>query len=249
MDFHSDDNFLWDQNIISHNLSYNINDELTREMRRMDQDGPHSGAAQRKFNNREHFTGSRKALACYITNDVANDVGPKSSQLNSVVENTIVENTNIKRNPLDEQLDQKSNNICGIVNNTVSSINKDMTDLFGKNWQFIFLVILIAICVMQYLHYRHTTTELVDLIKLLMVKNYESELVEIPQNIRQDIQKLNASQTSQVQQVKPSQVKPLQTNQTQPQANQTTALEPLQKPSFELSDQMKVLEQQIKSNP
>ena len=184
MDFHSEDNFLWDQNIISHNLSYNINDELTREMRQMDQDGPHSGAAQRK---REHFTGSRKALACYIKSETelnkklhGGDVlKSKPDDLDDDLENETL-----------SYLDKKSSGLCGIVNNTVNSINKDMTDVFGTNWQFIFLVILIAICIIQYLHYRHATAQLVDLVKLLMVQNYESELVEIPQNIRQDMQQL-----------------------------------------------------------
>ena len=193
MDFHSEDNFLWDQNIISHNLSYNINDELTREMRRMDQDGPHSGAAQRK---REHFTGSRKALACYITSDTelneqSHDMsGSSRDPLQRDDQQNNVEKNNVDKNEPLSYLDKKSSGLCGIVNSTVTSINKDMTDLFGTNWQFIFLVILIAVCVIQYLHYRHATAQLVDLVKLLMVQNYESELVEIPQNIRQDMQQL-----------------------------------------------------------
>ena len=165
MDFHSEDNFLWDQNIISHNLSYNINDELTREMRRMEQDGPHSGAAQRK---RDHFTGSRKALACYIKSET--ELNEKSH--GGVLKSKPDDLDDSENEILNRHLDKKSSGLCGIVNNTVTSINKDMTDLFGTNWQFIFLVILIAICIIQYLHYRHATAQLVDLVKLLMVQNY-----------------------------------------------------------------------------
>jgi hypothetical protein len=192
MDFHSEDNFLWDQNIISHNLSYNINDELTREMRRMDQDGPHSGAAQRK---REHFTGSRKALACYIKSETELNKKLHGGDVLKSKPDTLqnlddLENADNRQNEPLSYLDKKSSGLCGIVNNTVNSINKDMTDVFGTNWQFIFLVILIAICIIQYLHYRHATAQLVDLIKLLMVQNYESELVEIPQHVQQDMQQL-----------------------------------------------------------
>jgi len=185
MDFHSEDNFLWDQNIISHNLSYNINDELTREMRRMDQDGPHSGAAQRK---REHFTGSRKALACYIKSET--ELNEKLHSVDVLKSKPDDLDDDLENETLNRHLDKKSSGLCGIVNNTVTSINKDMTDLFGTNWQFIFLVILIAICIIQYLHYRHATAQLVDLVKLLMVQNYESELVEIPDNVRHDIREL-----------------------------------------------------------
>ena len=207
MDFHSEDNFLWDQNIISHNLSYNINDELTREMRRMEQDGPHSGAAQRK---RDHFTGSRKALACYIKSET--ELNEKSH--GGVLKSKPDDLDDSENETLNRHLDKKSSGLCGIVNNTVTSINKDMTDLFGTNWQFIFLVILIAICIIQYLHYRHATAQLVDLVKLLMVQNYESELLEIPQHVQQDMREL------QNQQVKPQQTN--QTNNTGPSAEPTS---------------------------
>jgi hypothetical protein len=238
MDFHSEDNFLWDQNIISHNLSYNINDELTREMRRMDQDGPHSGAAQRK---REHFTGSRKALACYITSDTELNERPHDMSRSTRdplqrddQQNNIDKNNVDKNEPL-SYLDKKSSGLCGIVNNTVTSINKDMTDLFGANWQFIFLVILIAICIIQYLHYRHATAQLVDLVKLLMVQNYESELLEIPQNIRQDIQELQkplkvrqlVTQQNTAQQ-NTAQQNTVQQNTTQPNAGQKPEIQPVQ---------------------
>ena len=258
MDFHSEDNFLWDQNIISHNLSYNINDELTREMRRMDQDGPHSGAAQRK---REHFTGSRKALACYITSDMELNERPHDmsgstrdplhldDQQNNFEKNNIDKNNVDKNEPL-SYLDKKSSGLCGIVNNTVTSINKDMTDLFGANWQFIFLVILIAVCIIQYLHYRHATAQLVDLIKLLMVQNYESELVEIPQNIRQDIQELQkplkvrqlGAQQNTVQQ-NTAQQNTAQQNTAQQNTTQPNKPAPFAKPETQ------ALVEQINANP
>ena len=239
MDFHSEDNFLWDQNIISHNLSYNINDELTREMRRMDQDGPHSGAAQRK---REHFTGSRKALACYIKSET--ELNEKSH--GGVLKSKPDDLDDSENEILNRHLDKKSSGLCGIVNNTVTSINKDMTDLFGTNWQFIFLVILIAICIIQYLHYRHATAQLVDLVKLLMVQNYESELLEIPQHVQQDMREL------QNQQVKPRQTN--QINNTGPSAEPTlTGPSAIQKteitPAPKLNPETQLLVDQIKSNP
>ena len=240
MDFHSEDNFLWDQNIISHNLSYNINDELTREMRRMDQDGPHSGAAQL---NREHFTGSRKALACYIKSET--ELNEKSHG-DAVLKSKLDDLDDSENETLNRHLDKKSSGLCGIVNNTVTSINKDMTDLFGTNWQFIFLVILIAICIIQYLHYRHATAQLVDLVKLLMVQNYESELLEIPQHVQQDMREL------QNQQVKPRQTN--QINNTGPSAEPTlTGPSAIQKteitPAPKLNPETQLLVDQIKSNP
>ena len=238
MDFHSEDNFLWDQNIISHNLSYNINDELTREMRRMEQDGPHSGAAQRK---REHFTGSRKALACYIKSETELNEKSHGGVLKSKPDDLDDDSEN---EILNRHLDKKSSGLCGIVNNTVTSINKDMTDLFGTNWQFIFLVILIAICIIQYLHYRHATAQLVDLVKLLMVQNYESELLEIPQHVQQDMRELQNKQD-----------KPRQTNQTN-NTGQMPTVEPtnvVQKPEITLAPKLnpetQLLVDQIKSNP
>jgi hypothetical protein len=241
MDFHSEDNFLWDQNIISHNLSYNINDELTREMRRMDQDGPHSGAAQRK---REHFTGSRKALACYIKSETELNERPPGEVLKSkpdTLQNLDdLENADNQQNKSLSYLDKKSSGLCGIVNNTVNSINKDMTDVFGTNWQFIFLVILIAICIIQYLHYRHATAQLVDLIKLLMVQNYESELVEIPDNVRQDMQQLQ----------KPAQqmiTQPAAQPAAQQKAVQQNAVQP-NKPAPFTNPETQALVEQINAN-
>ena len=234
MDFHSEDNFLWDQNIISHNLSYNINDELTREMRRMDQDGPHSGAAHRK---REHFTGSRKALACYIKSETELNKKLHGGDVLKSKPNDL--DDDLENETLDRHLDKKSSGLCGIVNNTVNSINKDMTDVFGTNWQFIFLVILIAICIIQYLHYRHATAQLVDLVKLLMVQNYESELVEIPQHVQQDMQQLQ----------KPAQqmiTQPAAQPAAQPAVQPNTA--PLTRPTPFTDPQTQALVKQITAN-
>jgi hypothetical protein len=128
MDFESSNNLLWDQNIIAHNLEYNINAELQRGQPRGMPRGPPSRP------NRETFVGARQCTA--------------------------------------HKPDTQPTNL---LDSLASDINHDLTDVFGKNWQLLFLIVVIAVCVIQYVHYRHVTANLVDIIKLFMCQNAEQE--------------------------------------------------------------------------
>ena len=136
MDFESSNNLLWDQNIIAHNLEYNINAELQRS-------GSHRPSGSRlsvqhmsygQHKQRETFIGARQPCSAAASQAA----GPSAGQA------------------------------TGLLDSLAASIDADITDIFGKNWQLLFLIIAIAICIIQYFHYRHVTANLVEIIKLFM---------------------------------------------------------------------------------